>query len=500
MTETANSSPQKPEQGNYTITSVKPNHKTSRRSWFMVGLLVVVLAVVVFIFPRLIQPEYTSPSVAEQSVASPEESGSESEAAVIESPLSEAARLKVRREVQDILANVLELQSVLKKQHTQQWASAEINVLEAALAKGDASYQRGDYELSLAEFSAIEQSMTELVNRYEPLLAEHLAEGERLFAEADAEAAGLAYQQALLMAPDNVSAQKGVQRAESLPQVLEYLALAEQHFQQDEFALAIEQADAALSLDTEYRPATQHRQRSIKARNERQFQQQMSTGFALLEQQQWQAARSAFKQARQIIPDRNEPGNAIAQLEAQQEQVQVKKELERARQLEQQEQWQQALLIYNQLLKRDPSLVDPAARKVPVKLRAAIDAQIEDYLADPLRLAEDRTYWEAQKLLTDASAFAQEGSRLQAQLKKLQAVITRMSQIVTVEFISDGLTDVTIYRVGQLGNFTRKTLPLKPGKYIAAGGRSGFRDVRVEFTITGIDKSPQIHVVCTELI
>jgi hypothetical protein len=41
---------------------------------------------------------------------------------------------------------------------------------------------------------------------------------------------------------------------------------------------------------------------------------------------------------------------------------------------------------------------------------------------------------------------------------------------------------------------------LRPGRYIAAGTRKGFRDVRVEFTITGEPLSEAIVVSCEEPI
>ena len=51
-----------------------------------------------------------------------------------------------------------------------------------------------------------------------------------------------------------------------------------------------------------------------------------------------------------------------------------------------------------------------------------------------------------------------------------------------------------------LGQFDRVSMKLRPGKYVAAGTRSGFRDVRVEFTVTGETSSQQVVVRCEEPI
>ena len=66
--------------------------------------------------------------------------------------------------------------------------------------------------------------------------------------------------------------------------------------------------------------------------------------------------------------------------------------------------------------------------------------------------------------------------------------------------LSDSLTEVTLFRVAKLGTFEQTSVQLKPGHYIAAGSRNGYRDVRVEFTITGEPMEEPILVSCNEAI
>ena len=63
-----------------------------------------------------------------------------------------------------------------------------------------------------------------------------------------------------------------------------------------------------------------------------------------------------------------------------------------------------------------------------------------------------------------------------------------------MRFSSDNLTRVTLYKVGELGYFTSKSLSLRPGNYVAVGRRDGYRDVRVEFFV-GPDKAMEPVVV-----
>jgi hypothetical protein len=61
----------------------------------------------------------------------------------------------------------------------------------------------------------------------------------------------------------------------------------------------------------------------------------------------------------------------------------------------------------------------------------------------------------------------------------------------------DQLTDVTLYRVGALGQFAAKSVELRPGTYTAIGSRDGYRDVRRTFTIVPGRDLPSISVTRT---
>jgi hypothetical protein len=71
---------------------------------------------------------------------------------------------------------------------------------------------------------------------------------------------------------------------------------------------------------------------------------------------------------------------------------------------------------------------------------------------------------------------------------------------VRVELRSDGLTEVTVLRVGRLGGFKQREVELPPGAYTIVGTRKGYRDVRRQVVIeTGRDPGP-IDVRCVETL
>jgi hypothetical protein len=62
------------------------------------------------------------------------------------------------------------------------------------------------------------------------------------------------------------------------------------------------------------------------------------------------------------------------------------------------------------------------------------------------------------------------------------------------------LTDVTLLRVTSLGMFERHEMALKPGRYVAVGKRTGYREVRQEFVV-GFNQTPSLVIVkCDERV
>ena len=89
---------------------------------------------------------------------------------------------------------------------------------------------------------------------------------------------------------------------------------------------------------------------------------------------------------------------------------------------------------------------------------------------------------------------------LPAQLQQVRSFLERARVPVNVQLQSDGLTDVTVYRVGELGLFTSQTLSLVPGTYTAVGVRPGYRDVRAEFVVAIDGQAPVVTIACNEAI
>ena len=106
---------------------------------------------------------------------------------------------------------------------------------------------------------------------------------------------------------------------------------------------------------------------------------------------------------------------------------------------------------------------------------AALHEKIEGFIAEPDRLSAPATMRAATMLVVDITRMPEIGPRLSDQRDELSRLLKRAATPLTVQLVSDNLTDVSIYKVGKLGSFATHELNLRPGTYVAVGSRPGRR-------------------------
>ena len=169
-------------------------------------------------------------------------------------------------------------------------------------------------------------------------------------------------------------------------------------------------------------------------------------------------------------------------------------------QFESNEEWQKALTIYDELLDTDATLITAKVRRISVSVRASLNNQIEEILKAPLSLSATNVFQTGQQVLADAQNIPDAGQVLLRQIKQLETVLAASQIPVKVTVQSDGLTEVIIYRIGNLNRFKEASVLLKPGNYVAVGKRKGYRDVRSRFIVGNQSVIDPVIVICIDVI
>lgn len=466
------------------------NTATQRITLIVLGLL---LAGTVFLLPHFV----TEPWVADETDALPPVPATTSSAVA---PSTAAELKQYRQESQGVLAEIVVMRDRLIERQVTQWAEADFRQALALVESGDERYSYGDYATSLAQYREARDRLAGLEQLGQDLLAQAKTDGQEAVESLNLNVAQDAARLAGLIAPEDPEVQALAARAAVLPEVAGHIEAGDQALALARYADAQAAYRAATGLDPAHRRAAESLARANREVGSSVFRGHMSRGFDALERQDFTAARAAFNEAGRVSPGDPAVGKALAQVANLESGKVVGTELVSAAELESREQWREAVSIYEGVLQQDPSLTDARVKLVPAQVRADLDDRLSGYIDEPLRLSTQSEFETARTALADARGIPEAGPRLRGQIEQLDRLLQRANSPIDVVFRSDNQTHVVLFRVADLGRFEQHSMKLRPGKYVAAGTRSGYRDVRVEFTITGETLAEPIVVRCEEPI
>lgn len=416
------------------------------------------------------------------------------------SPWQEAQEGKLRKQAQDILARLLDIQFELEEMNVKQWAGEAFAEASELAQLGDEIYRQQQfveageaYQAALDKLEGISASRSEIFQQ-------HLERGTQALYGYDQETAVAALETALLIEPGHVQAEQLLARASNLDALKALMqqagdARAAKDLPQAELLLL---EAATLDPDDEQVKAELTETRRALTRN--RFNDAMTRGYQALDEGRYDQAESAFQQARKLMPASTETESALQEARAARTRARIDTLRKAAEQAANSEQWQQALESYGKILAIDSSVIFARVGAIQARERASIDSKLRKYIHEPERLGDAAIYASARRDYQEASKLENQGPVLQEQLRQLGQVLRVSQTPVAVVLQSDERTDVTVYKVAKLGTFNQHTLELKPGTYTAVGVRSGYRDVRREFKVSHSRDMPAISIVCTEPI
>jgi len=471
-----------------TRTGPSRHSATQKITLVVLGLVV---AGTVFLLPQFV----SGPWVA----GDPEELPAVPEASPSTVAPSTAAELtRYRQESQGVLAEIIAVRDRLAASGVERWAPADFRQALDLIEAGDDRYGYGEYADSLDQYRQARDRLGAIEEMGREKLADAKAAAVDAIESLNLNVAAASIELAGAIAPDDPEVQALAARGAALEQVAAHIEAGDQALARDEYQAARAEYRQAVDLD----PAHQRAARSLRDAGTEVtasvFRGHMSRGFAALERGDYEGARAAFLEAGRTSPGDDAVARALAQVENREEAGLVSGQLQRAADLEAGERWAEALSVYEALLAEDPSLTEAKVRLIPSKVRADLDQRLSTYIDEPLLLSSESGYRAGQVALEDARGIPDPGERLRAQIDRLDTLIRRANSPVDVVFRSDNQTHVIVFRVADLGQFEQTSVRLRPGRYVAAGTRQGFRDVRVEFTVTGEPMQAPVVVRCEE--
>tara|TARA_R110000824_G_scaffold336_5_gene2065 strand:- start:19778 stop:21292 length:1515 start_codon:yes stop_codon:yes gene_type:complete len=460
--------------------------------WGIFSMLLILVLGVIFILPRYIatpDPGTVAPVILPVERATPREAFS---------PFQEAQMLREREAAQNILAEILDLQEQLEAIGAESWAADAYAAALQVAGEGDAAYRNQEFENAQLLYQNGLLALQEIESNSLTLFAESLVAGEAAIDAGRPAAAVEAFETALLINEESTEAQSGLERARLLPEVLALMEQAEDQHDRGQLESALDLYTQATVVDPAHSAAAAAVTQTRIDILDRDFLNFMSSGFSAVQAGNPEVALESFNRALQLKPQSAEALAAITQAQDMQTSRDLNIQLDAAREHEAAERWAQALQAYNNALAIDANLVSAIEGRERTQNRSTLDNYLNNINNNPYRLSDEQVYQQTITVYNDALTLVEENTRLYNQLVTLRSFLDKARVPVAVTLTSDGLTNVTVYRVNELGMFNSQTLSLIPGTYTAVGIRPGYRDVREEFTVPFDGEAPHVTVICNE--
>ncbi len=462
------------------------------------AVLAAVMIAVFYLLPKALEPG-GGPAAPPQPVADEAvPAAGERPAAPVGPSPAEIAALKA--EADDALGDLLSDLERLRLRAVERWGGPAWQRAGEVYKSGDEAYLARDYALAGQRYRQALELLQPLFGRIDAEFRQAMQGGEAAFEAGNHADAVRLFDLAVAITPGNVAARQWLERARNLEDVLR---LTDQglRFENDLELLAAKSAfQKALELDAGWDPAAAALERVEAAIRQRSFEQRMTEGFSALAAANYPTARAAFEAARALKPDSRQAVDGLLQVEQEVRLASIRRLESQAAALEAGERWQEAVRTYEEILDIDALLQFAQEGLARSRERAALHAELESYIAAPDALSAPAAMQQATDLLLRISRMPAVGPRLEDRKDELSRLLKRAATPLTVRFVSDNATQVSIFRVGQLGTFTTQELQLRPGSYVAVGSRPGFRDVRLEFRVAPEIELEPIVVKCEERI
>ncbi len=171
-----------------------------------------------------------------------------------------------------------------------------------------------------------------------------------------------------------------------------------------------------------------------------------------------------------------------------------------AEKLDQAERWPAAAKKYEEILRIDSSLAPAMQALRRAHEREELNDRMNYEISSADKFNEQPIWQRANQVLMFAQSIEQAGPILAGQISQLAKLLEIAATPVLVRFESDNLTNVVVYKVGNLGTFVQRTLRLRPGTYVAVGSRDGYRDVRQDFRVAPSGQTPAVVLRCEDPI
>ncbi len=484
-----------------TDTSVQPEEKTlyqqklekersnsisiQKGAGILVGLTLL-LVIVIFILPLLVQEDrddLPNQVIEEKTIFIPNQE------ILAQKPIAEALLSELLIKIES-----LKLQGILF------WGMEKWEDVLIVQQEGDSAFIEQQYDLSAGRYREALQMLSDLEISIPDVLTNALKMGQSSILSGNENDAIANFEIALAIDGNNIEAKLGLDRALKLDQVLERTQRGQTEFAMGSYEPAIQSFEDALLIDPDWEPAINGLAQSKQSYADNLFQESLSKGYRSLNDESFDEAESLFDQALSIRPNSEEALQALDELNLKRIASLTKSLKYKGLIAEVNEEWNQAKGFYQEILVIDANLEEVKESLSRVESRILLEAEMKSIIARSDAYNDNKVLGQAQALLETAKSIERIGPKMEESIQKLDSLIQIALIPIEVIFESDQFTEVTIFKVDQMGTFQQKIVSLRPGIYTARGSRKGFKDETIRFRVDPNKQNQRVEIICNKKI
>lgn len=407
---------------------------------------------------------------------------------------------QIKLDAEKLLATIIELEADLEKHAVNKWAPEEFAETIEQGRIGDEFFRQQQYNSAIESFQGAIDNLLKLQMRIQPTFDSAINRGEQALRLGDQPTSLNQFELAKAILPKDQRAIDGWQRA----QTLEELFFLLQKGSSFEFHNQLQQAKSVYQEAIELDPLSSQAITALtrvdeKLKNE-QYDQIIAVAYQALQNQQYVDAKSAFNDAKTLRPNSNEADIGLSKVDAAIRDAKISNLLIEAKHFIQQQQWAQASVSYEEILKISKHHAAAVKGLQDSNARAQVLNDLKSALNLSDQLYQKTVLSNAEQVLASATKIKLPGSIIDKYRNELETLVRIAVTPIPVILLSDNHTKVVVLKVKRLGVFEKHELQLRPGPYTIMGTRNGYRDVRKTINVTPDSNQTSVSIVCDEAI
>ncbi|NBB80662.1 MAG: hypothetical protein GVY36_14660 [Verrucomicrobia bacterium] len=365
---------------------------------------------------------------------------------------------------------------------------------EAATAGGDAEAASAKYEEAIGRFEAGKAAFDATIGAAREAAAAAFADGDRAAGEA-------AVARILERLPEDAAGLQWRERMAVLDETHPLFTKAESNATNDLLSVAEGQYRSVIEKDPHHAAAKEGLERVVAARAAAVAEARLTEAEAAAAAGELGEALDLVEQALALTPESERAKRLAQDVRERADRQRMADSLGTAKRLEAEGKWDAALELYAGLAADFPGLKDAADG-----LDRAKQGRRDAFEADELYKAAKEAFNRSSVadleygigLLEKARRLNPRNDEVATLLAATRERLKLMNQPVSVTLVSDGETQIEVWKVGVFKEVTSKELKLKPGSYTVVGKRPYYFDVKLDLTVPAGGEPMRFPVKCDQ--